>query len=232
MDETERCCIREGGEVLSRHRGFSSKAREILLEPVAPFAVTVKKKEASTSHNQSATVAPHRGFSTKAKEMLLEREPSAPATHRSETKGKCGENTAHCPFSHSENEDTTDEETLVTSASPRTTVVSARKYDGHSPRRAGRMKAYMLLGDIGKTRSLSDIYYKPWKDPLMVPPQVTKGTSADGSTSLEKDDKKTVTNTIIEQASFSTSNDGARLGDNVEVPRRKSDGCGERTSAC
>ncbi|VDO30035.1 unnamed protein product [Onchocerca flexuosa] len=62
-------------ERLSRHRGFTTKAREVLLEPPAPFAV-VAESSGSLSNESTNPKAPHRGFTAKAREMLVERQNS------------------------------------------------------------------------------------------------------------------------------------------------------------
>ncbi|VDK40117.1 unnamed protein product [Gongylonema pulchrum] len=55
------------------HRGFTVKAREVLLEPPAPFALT-KDISGSCSNISDSPKAPHRGFTAKAREMLVERQ--------------------------------------------------------------------------------------------------------------------------------------------------------------
>ncbi|VDK56946.1 unnamed protein product [Anisakis simplex] len=56
------------------HRGFSAKARQVLLEPQAPFAVADKQVILTTSNNPTSPIAPHRGFNPKAREKLIERD--------------------------------------------------------------------------------------------------------------------------------------------------------------
>ncbi|VDK44160.1 unnamed protein product [Anisakis simplex] len=61
----------------SSHRGFSQKARGILLEShVVPEKKTVEKRHHNV--NSISPAAPHRGFNLKAREILLDKKPPQP----------------------------------------------------------------------------------------------------------------------------------------------------------
>ncbi|KAM3716844.1 Phosphatidylinositol 3-kinase piki-1 [Dirofilaria immitis] len=141
-------------ERLARHRGFTTKAREVLLEPPAPFAV-VAESSGSLSNESVNPKSPHRGFTAKAREMLVERQGQD--THHSLKSFieaiRTDFDTYHKQQSHS-NHLTLDDLPIQ-----QANIVYEKKEISIPHSKLSRIKAHKLLGETGKTRSANEIFY-------------------------------------------------------------------------
>uniref|UniRef100_A0A8R1Y1F6 Uncharacterized protein n=1 Tax=Onchocerca volvulus TaxID=6282 RepID=A0A8R1Y1F6_ONCVO len=139
-------------ERLSRHRGFTTKAREVLLEPPAPFAV-VAESSGSLSNESTNPKTPHRGFTAKAREMLVERQNSHHGWKSSVEAIRTDLDTIRKRQSHL-NYLALDELPIQ-----QANIVYGEKEISIPHSKLSRIKAHKLLGETGKTRSANEIFY-------------------------------------------------------------------------
>ncbi|VDK74238.1 unnamed protein product [Litomosoides sigmodontis] len=137
-------------EGLARHRGFAVKAREVLLEPPAPFSV-VADISGNSSDRSSNLKSPHRGFKAKAREMLVERQTHN--SHYSSKPVRSDFNIFHKQRFYANHE--ASDKSLLQRANigydKRETLIPHSKLS--------RIKAHKLLGEAEKTRSANEIFY-------------------------------------------------------------------------
>uniref|UniRef100_A0A0R3RVE0 Uncharacterized protein n=1 Tax=Elaeophora elaphi TaxID=1147741 RepID=A0A0R3RVE0_9BILA len=137
-------------EGLARHRGFTAKAREVLLEPPAPFAV-VTETSGSSLNECNIPKSPHRGFTAKAREMLVERQTHSSRSFLESIRPDF--DMCHKQQTPSNN---------ITSERPpmQQTNIGYEKKEILIPHsKLSRIKAHKLLGETGKTRSANEIFY-------------------------------------------------------------------------
>ncbi|EFO25283.2 hypothetical protein LOAG_03198 [Loa loa] len=157
-------------ERLARHRGFAIKAREVLLEPPAPFAV-VSESTGSLSNESSGPKSPHRGFTAKAREMLVERQ-----AHDSHHGSKSFREAIRADFDICHKQQSYSKHATLNEPPAQQANIDAFMRNGkkeilipHS--KLSRIKAHKLLGEIGKTRSANEIFYdkcmKRVRNPLL-----------------------------------------------------------------
>uniref|UniRef100_A0A915PBT9 Uncharacterized protein n=1 Tax=Setaria digitata TaxID=48799 RepID=A0A915PBT9_9BILA len=148
-------------ERLARHRGFTTKAREVLLEPPAPFVVATEIS-GSSSNEPSNPKSPHRGFTAKAREMLVERQ--ANDNHHGLKSIRSDLEKFHKQQSYL---------TIATSDQPpmqQPSIVYEEKKISIPHSKLSRIKAHKLLGETGKTRSANEIFYDKCMKRMRSPP--------------------------------------------------------------
>ncbi|VBB30072.1 unnamed protein product [Acanthocheilonema viteae] len=153
-------------EGLARHRGFAVKAREVLLEPPAPFVV-VAETSGNSSDESNSQRSPHRGFTAKAREMLVERQP-----HNSHHGSKSFREAVRSDFDiHHKQQLNSSYLTLDKSPVQQAAVGYEEKEILIPHSKLSRIKAHKLLGETGKTRSANEIFYdkcmKRVRNPLL-----------------------------------------------------------------
>uniref|UniRef100_A0A1I8EWT9 Uncharacterized protein n=2 Tax=Wuchereria bancrofti TaxID=6293 RepID=A0A1I8EWT9_WUCBA len=147
---------------LAGHRGFAIKAREVLLEPPAPFAV-VSESTGSLSNEFSSPKSPHRGFTAKAREMLVERQTHD--SHHSSKAIRSDFDIWHKQQSHPIHAP------LNKQPVQQANIGYEKKKILIPHSKLSRIKAHKLLGETGRTRSANEIFYdkfmKQVRNPLL-----------------------------------------------------------------
>ncbi|VDM23488.1 unnamed protein product [Toxocara canis] len=132
---------------------------------------------AGTSSNPSSPIAPHRGFNQKAREVLIKRDLTQfqPPKLNLMTTKSCSEfdlqrrilHSGGCSASkHSNVNETCGSSTKSSASTASVTGSTTATFDeiGDYPHsKVSRVKAHVLLGDIGKTRSAGDFFVKQRK---------------------------------------------------------------------
>ncbi|CAG9535810.1 unnamed protein product [Cercopithifilaria johnstoni] len=142
-------------ERLARHRGFTIKAREVLLEPPAPFAVVTDTSGNSSDEFSNPKLA-HRGFTAKAREMLVERQ-----THDNTHSSKSFFEVIRPDFDICHNKQQSHSNHAILDNLPvQQANIGYEKKEILVPHsKLSRIKAHKLLGETGKTRSANEIFY-------------------------------------------------------------------------
>ncbi|KAK6108766.1 hypothetical protein QQG55_33310 [Brugia pahangi] len=203
---------------LAGHRGFTIKAREVLLEPPAPFAV-VSESTGSLLNEFSSPKSPHRGFTAKAREMLVERQ-THDSHHSSKTIRsdfdiwhKQQSNPIHVPWNKQPIQ--------------QANVGYEKKKILIPHSKLSRIKAHKLLGETGRTRSANEIFYdkfmKQVRNPLLRSDLEVAGSShgnftvrcSNSQRSSESDKAKVMNCAMFDNLQIDVNN----KEDNTECPK-------------